>query len=138
MLGVTGDSASNNDTLVTELAMRIVSFMGEKRRVRCFAHTINLVAKAFLRLFDPPKRDDGESEDITLDDLERLARGDEVEFDEAEKEMLRDVLLQDQDDDDDDVSDSDKEDANFFTQHVDLDKVTAEAVPIRQALGKVR
>ncbi|KAF8999055.1 hypothetical protein BDZ89DRAFT_898876, partial [Hymenopellis radicata] len=46
------DNASNNDTLTAELEKLIPSFRGDKQRTRCFAHTINLVARAFLRLFD--------------------------------------------------------------------------------------
>ena len=39
------DNASNCDTAVTELAKLIPSFRGTSVRTRCFAHTVNLVAK---------------------------------------------------------------------------------------------
>ncbi|KIY60871.1 hypothetical protein CYLTODRAFT_323502, partial [Cylindrobasidium torrendii FP15055 ss-10] len=50
----TANNASNNDTMTAELGAdaSIPSFIGQDNRIRCFAHTINLVAKSFLCLFD--------------------------------------------------------------------------------------
>ncbi|KAF8995517.1 hypothetical protein BDZ89DRAFT_892845, partial [Hymenopellis radicata] len=52
ILSFTGDNASNNDTFTTELKDLENSFRGDESRTRCFAHTVNLIAKAFLRLFE--------------------------------------------------------------------------------------
>ncbi|EAU88633.2 hypothetical protein CC1G_01006 [Coprinopsis cinerea okayama7 len=51
VLGFVCDNASNNDTLVTELKRLVPTFCGSKYRIRCFAHVINLVAKAMLAPF---------------------------------------------------------------------------------------
>ncbi|KAF9018706.1 hypothetical protein BDZ89DRAFT_903285, partial [Hymenopellis radicata] len=52
ILSFTGDNASNNDTFTTALNDLDNSFRGDETRTRCFAHTVNLIAKAFLRLFE--------------------------------------------------------------------------------------
>ncbi|KAF9016144.1 hypothetical protein BDZ89DRAFT_901093, partial [Hymenopellis radicata] len=51
VLSLTMDNVSNNDMLTRELEELIPSFRGDKQRTRCFAHMINLVTCAFLRLF---------------------------------------------------------------------------------------
>ncbi|QRW00786.1 hAT family dimerization protein [Ceratobasidium sp. AG-Ba] len=56
VLSICLDNASNNDTLVESLARLIPSFRGPRNRVRCLAHIINLMAKAFLSLFTRPPR----------------------------------------------------------------------------------
>ncbi|QRV87680.1 hAT family dimerization protein [Ceratobasidium sp. AG-Ba] len=50
------DNASNNDTLVRRLKRLAPSFRGTKARLRCLAHIINLMAKAFMSLFSPPPK----------------------------------------------------------------------------------
>lgn len=50
-----GDSASANDAMVDELANIMETFPGQKVRVRCFLHILNLVVKTILRQFDIPK-----------------------------------------------------------------------------------
>ncbi|KAL4264915.1 Zinc finger BED domain-containing [Pleurotus pulmonarius] len=52
ILSLTCDNASANDAMIEELAKIVLQFKGEKNRVRCFAHIINLVAKSLLRQFD--------------------------------------------------------------------------------------
>ncbi|KAG9083718.1 hypothetical protein FS749_005814 [Ceratobasidium sp. UAMH 11750] len=56
VLSVCLDNASNNNTLVDSLSLLIPSFRGSSSRVRCLAHVINLMAKAFLSLFSRPPR----------------------------------------------------------------------------------
>ncbi|KIY60751.1 hypothetical protein CYLTODRAFT_326930, partial [Cylindrobasidium torrendii FP15055 ss-10] len=51
VLSVTADSASNNTTLMEELEELLDNFGGMKFYVRCFAHTLNLTAKATLCQF---------------------------------------------------------------------------------------
>ncbi|KDN47302.1 hypothetical protein RSAG8_03781, partial [Rhizoctonia solani AG-8 WAC10335] len=45
------DNASNNLTLTRHLQQRIPHFLGERSYVRCLAHIINLMAKAFMSPF---------------------------------------------------------------------------------------
>nr|GAT43317.1 predicted protein [Mycena chlorophos] len=52
MCSVTADNASNNDAMVEELEDLIKGF-SKTRQTRCFLHIINLIAKSFLRQFDP-------------------------------------------------------------------------------------
>lgn len=49
---MTLDNASNNDSIITELARRIDTFPGAPNYIRYFVHIINLVAKTVLRQFD--------------------------------------------------------------------------------------
>ncbi|QRW04488.1 AC transposase [Ceratobasidium sp. AG-Ba] len=56
VLSICLDNASNNNTLVDSLSDRIPSFRGARNRVRCLAHIINLMAKAFPSLFSRPPR----------------------------------------------------------------------------------
>ena len=46
ILSATHNNASNNNTLVNELADLLDGFQGKATRVRCFAHVLNLVVKA--------------------------------------------------------------------------------------------
>lgn len=64
MLSVCCDNASNMDTFTDELSTLVHSFAGAATRSRCFAHIVNLSAKALLRQFDLPKKD----ADHALDD----------------------------------------------------------------------
>ena len=50
------------DTL--ELLLQVHGFRGRARRVRCFAHTLNLTAKATLRQFEKKKK---KADNNTLD-----------------------------------------------------------------------
>ncbi|THV05845.1 hypothetical protein K435DRAFT_591465, partial [Dendrothele bispora CBS 962.96] len=52
ILCITGDNATNNDSMIQRLSRLLPNFPGEKHRIRCFAHSLNLIAKLFLRLFD--------------------------------------------------------------------------------------
>ncbi|KAF5323705.1 hypothetical protein D9619_012911 [Psilocybe cf. subviscida] len=73
----TGDNAANNGTLVKELSVILPSFGGEKTTVRCFAHTLNLVAKAILSPFAAkstsrkPNKDSTSNDEDSDDELER-------------------------------------------------------------------
>nr|GAT44897.1 predicted protein [Mycena chlorophos] len=52
MCSLTADNASNNDAMVDELETLVKGF-SKTRQTRCFLHVINLIAKSFLRQFDP-------------------------------------------------------------------------------------
>lgn len=93
VLGLTGDSASSNDTATAALKRMCPHFRGHASRVRCFCHVINLVAKSFLKLFDPPAKkknstdsDDtaSESDDAVFDEIDRALRDLESGLDEED------------------------------------------------------
>jgi hypothetical protein len=87
MLSLTCDNASNNDTLVEELAELVDEFPGAAAQTRCFAHITNLSAKSFLHSFDSPKssEDGGEAAaDGLVDDDEVVVPSDEGWVDEVE------------------------------------------------------
>jgi hypothetical protein len=48
VLTFTADNASNNNTLVDELADLILTFGGKEYHVRCFVHILNLIVKVCL------------------------------------------------------------------------------------------
>ncbi|KAH7905009.1 hypothetical protein BJ138DRAFT_987937, partial [Hygrophoropsis aurantiaca] len=52
ILSITSDNASVNDAMVNALANIIPEFPGKANQTRCFSHTLNLVAKSIIRLFD--------------------------------------------------------------------------------------
>ena len=47
-MAVTCDNAANNRTMVKEMHMLVPEFHGNKMRVRCFGHVLNLVVKVFI------------------------------------------------------------------------------------------
>ena len=55
LLAVTGDNASPNNMMIDYLSDMILSFSGQRARVRCFDHITNLVAKTLLKLFEKKK-----------------------------------------------------------------------------------
>ncbi|KNF05266.1 hypothetical protein PSTG_01480 [Puccinia striiformis f. sp. tritici PST-78] len=55
--GIVSDNASNNKTMIEELRkLKWKRFKGEPQWIQCFAHVLNLVVKAILRPFGPPKK----------------------------------------------------------------------------------
>lgn len=50
VLALTTDNASNNITLVDELADLLNGFQGSLAWIRCFAHVLNLVVKVYENL----------------------------------------------------------------------------------------
>ncbi|KAH8105595.1 hypothetical protein DFH11DRAFT_1691980 [Phellopilus nigrolimitatus] len=50
------DNAGNCNTTASETAALVPSFRGMKSRLRCFAHILNLIAKAVLSLFSKPPK----------------------------------------------------------------------------------
>ena len=45
ILGITGDNASNNDSMIQYLGNTLDEFPGPANQTRCFVHTVNLIAK---------------------------------------------------------------------------------------------
>jgi hypothetical protein len=56
ILGLAGDNAENNSTMVDCLYDLIPSFEGQQSRIRCFLHILNLVVKAILSVFTSPRK----------------------------------------------------------------------------------
>src|SRR6266567_1425672 len=82
ILSVTCDNASNNDTMIAELANLLDDFPGPANQTRCFTHVLNLVVKSIIRQFDLPKsKDDGTSDEATE---ELLTLAGNIEFEEEE------------------------------------------------------
>jgi hypothetical protein len=71
---VTADNATNNDTLMDalEVLLQEHGFRGRARRVRCFAHTLNLTAKATLRQFEKIKKRKKRTDDDEIPDYDDL------------------------------------------------------------------
>lgn len=53
---MTCDNASNNDTMVRKLSIKVPVFRGSATHTWCFLHTVNLVAKSLIREFDIKKK----------------------------------------------------------------------------------
>ncbi|THU75485.1 hypothetical protein K435DRAFT_600608, partial [Dendrothele bispora CBS 962.96] len=53
ILAIAMDNASNNDTMLQELPNLLPSdaTVGSDYQIRCFGHILNLVTKAYLKLF---------------------------------------------------------------------------------------
>lgn len=102
ILSVTADNASNNDTMISELGEILDEFPGASNQTRCFAHTINISAKAVLKQFDIPKKVDGKVLDeaaralanLAKDlDLEELAERESWEMDDSEEDQPLDIWV---------------------------------------------
>lgn len=127
MLSVVCDNATNNDVMVDELAKTIPSFRGERSRTRCFAHIINLVAKALLRQFDLPQKKADDALDEAAEELHRLAADIESE------EMVA------QADDAEDADDEDGwEDMRQQMSPEEREELQKSVDPLRLVLVKVR
>ncbi len=132
---VTADNASPMDVMARQMGKKLGAFLGEKHRVRCFSHSINLVAKSFLCLFNPQKKKkkkrktaDVAPEDATEplsdqdndDDVwgalreaaDAIAAGDDVLLTEEEQAALNVFLLavEQEEADNEDLVDDDNED----------------------------
>lgn len=80
------DNASNNDTMIQYLSTMIDGFPGAANQTRCFAHTINLSAKAILKQFDAPNARPGAILTEAAQALADLAKGLDSE-ERREREM---------------------------------------------------
>jgi hypothetical protein len=97
ILSITCDNASNNDSMIAELAKLIDDFPGPANQTRCFTHILNLVVKSVIRQFDLPKS----KGDKVLDDAakELLSLAGNIDFEEDEL-AGRDGKEADEDEDD--------------------------------------
>ncbi|KAF5331114.1 hypothetical protein D9619_005956 [Psilocybe cf. subviscida] len=98
ILSITCDNAANNMTMVKELEKTLPNFPGATNLTRCFTHTVNLVAKTAIRVFDVPKDKDADLDEAEKELLE-LAKNIELEDLEtrADASALDTVDLDDED-----------------------------------------
>jgi hypothetical protein len=55
ILSITGDNASNNDTMMKYLGDALDEFPSPTNQTQCFTHTVNLIAKSILKPFEQQK-----------------------------------------------------------------------------------
>jgi hypothetical protein len=131
MLSITCDNASNNDTMVMELANLIEDFPGPANQTRCFAHVLNLVVKSIMRQFDLPK---SKSDEILNDGTKELLElAGNIEFEEYE--LSRDG--------EDGVAGEDDNVEGWIDERTsmdenDLNELEKSVEPVRVLLTKVR
>ena len=165
ILGITCDNASNNDTMIENLATIMSHFSGEANRARCLAHIVNLVAKIILRQFEVsknrkkkknlPKEVNNDDNDKIVDtevvvdkvEVEKVIVDEEAEETddfEDERDRVLDKEEKEMDgggDDEDDDEDSQKllQDVDILEEQMrdEIDRVGMKVKPVRQALFKV-
>jgi len=111
--------------MIDHLAELIETFPGAPNRTRCFAHTLNLVAKCIMRQFDGPKK----KKKSAFDELNALA-------DELESDL-------DDSDDEDDVSDTEEIEEGVFDERegmtpAEIKELERSVKPVQRVLVKVR
>jgi hypothetical protein len=95
------DNATSNDTQLEALGASDVTSISPENRVRCFAHTLNLSAKALLKPFTasldedesppaPPPSDDDDDDDLP-DLLTASESGSDDEDSEGDIDVLADL-----------------------------------------------
>lgn len=82
ILSVTCANASNNNTMIAELANLVPHFPGATNETRCFALILNLVVKNILRQFNVLKASNGQGLEDALNELLKLAS--DIDREEAE------------------------------------------------------
>ncbi|EFP84063.2 uncharacterized protein PGTG_09776 [Puccinia graminis f. sp. tritici CRL 75-36-700-3] len=147
--GIVSDNASNNEVMVNELKnLKWPHFKGQPQWIRCFAHILNLIAKAILRPFGPQKRNQKETSDLA----DRSESDSETESSDCEEQIAlytkgSEVVISDSEDNDlgdsDGITkeaDSEELDTNDIQQlsdeDEDVDKYTSSSC--RQTLTKFR
>ena len=131
ILSITCDNASNNDTMIAELANLLNDFPGPANQTRCFTHILNLVVKSVIRQFDLPKS----KGDRILDDAakELLSLAGNIEFEEDE--LARRDANEGEEDDDDNVEGWIDE-CTLITD-IELEELDESVEPVRLLLTKV-
>jgi hypothetical protein len=131
ILSVTCDNASNNDTMMEELNDLLIGF-SSLNRTRCFAHILNLVAKALLKQFDVKSE---EKNDLNDDERSLLDMAANIETEEL-------TTVQEEEDDGMDIIEDDDDDgwvggADALTpeERVNLEESIR---PVKRTLVKVR
>ncbi|CCO33243.1 Putative AC transposase AltName: Full=ORFA [Rhizoctonia solani AG-1 IB] len=78
------DNASNNDTFTRHLPTLIPKFGGPRSRVRCAAHVINLVVKAFTAYFMSPVRRKRKNIKVEAKSVRKRRRGNGTSTDQVD------------------------------------------------------
>lgn len=136
-----------------EILLREYGFRGRARRVRCFAHTLNLTAKATIRQFEKKKGkkktrkdddDDPDYNDLPLLESVIVDEESDDECDNAEEDPDQDEIpgLIDIDNDNDGAEEAAKDEEEIINVFETLtveeqERWKVEVKPIRSALHKV-
>ena len=128
VLSITCDNATNNDTMIAELAELLENFPGPANQTRCFTHVINLVVKSIIRQFDlPTSKGDGNVNEATKELL--LLAGD-IDFEEE-------AMGKDEEDGvDGDNTEGWIDERETMTKE-ELDELEESVAPVRSLLTKV-
>jgi hypothetical protein len=127
ILSITCDNASNNDTMIEELADLLDNFPGPANQTRCFTHVLNLVVKSIIRQFDSPKSKNDKNLNDATNELLSLAGN--VEFDEERRE--------DEDGEDEDDNVEGWIDERTLMTEDQVKKLDESVEPLRLLLTKV-
>jgi len=128
ILGITGDNASNNDSMIKYLGDTLDDFPGPANQTWCFVHTVNLIAKSILKPFDTRKAKETQSFNDIANALLDLEEGHDSE------ECMEDTPHTPSDGEEEEV-DKDKEDNSEDEE--DGDELDTNLEPIRTMLSKV-
>ena len=133
ILGMTCDSASNNDAMIRELEMLTPTFAGFASHTCCFLHVVNLIAKSLIRQFDAKTMIEGNAE------LTEWAKGLAEEQDEFQK---GDGDNANNDDNDKEADCADKDEDGMVDAMADLteaekDELERSKRPVKLVLLKV-
>jgi hypothetical protein len=131
ILSVTADNASNNDTMIDHLSEVLDKFPGASNQTRCFAHTLNISAKAILKQFDIPEAKSGEVLDAAAQAFADLAK----ELD-VEERSARETQEIDDDEEDDQPLDGWDNFREGLTE-IQVKELDASIQPVRSMLIKV-
>ena len=118
--------------MITELEARLPSFRGEKGRVRCFAHILNLAAKAVLRQFDVAKGKEGDATDTAEAELRELMAGVDLE------DVEGDWNAEDNDEEDEGTDDEDMPNLVADMSDEELEELAIDVRPAKFVLAKAR
>ena len=121
-------NASNNDTMIEELANLLDNFPGAANQTCCFLHILNLVVKSIIKQFDLPKAKANGILDEAAKELLALA-GDIA----LEEEQTRDVGKDDKDDDNEEGWIDECE----LMSELERDELDESVQPVRLLLIKV-
>jgi hypothetical protein len=105
ILGITGDNASNNNSMIEYISNSLDDFPGRTNQTRCFVHTVNLIAKSILKPFDTQKMKEIKLFNDVAHALSDLAKGHESHDSESEDKDEED----DEDEDDSEVEEDNNE-----------------------------
>jgi hypothetical protein len=120
--------------MIEYMSLNLPVFPGKEHFVRCFNHTINLVGKSLLKLFEVPKQSTDTNDaalDAAEDALRTMARDIEIEDLRTQLDSYANhgsVSVDDPNDIFDEIGTMTEEEAKEFRQSV---------LPIRRALIKV-